>query len=63
METGANLIVGYLGAVASQIAIFPLFGIDVPTESHFILGAWFAVVSLLRTYGMRRLFARWEGRR
>jgi hypothetical protein len=62
METGANLIVGYLAAVASQYAIFPMFGIDVPVESHFIMGGWFTVTSILRSYSMRRLFGRWEAR-
>ncbi len=63
METGANLIVGYLGAVASQLAIFPLFGIVVPVKSHFTIGLWFTAVSITRSYTMRRLFARWEGQR
>jgi hypothetical protein len=62
METAANLIVGYLAAVASQYAIFPMFGITVPVESHFIMGGWFTITSILRSYSVRRLFTRWEGR-
>jgi hypothetical protein len=63
IETGLNLIIGYLAAVASQYVIFPRFGIVVPVGSHFLIGGWFTVTSILRSYTMRRLFARWEGRR
>jgi len=58
----ANITVGYLAAVTSQFAIFPLFGIQVAPKTHFMIGAWFTVTSVIRSYWMRRLFNRWEGR-
>lgn len=60
METIANVVVGYAAAVASQFAIFPLFGIHVSSETHLAIGAWFTIASVIRSYAMRRLFNRWE---
>jgi hypothetical protein len=62
LETFFNILVGYAAAIASQIAIFPLFGIHVPFETNFVIGGWFSVTSIVRSYTLRRLFARWEGR-
>ena len=61
LETVSNLIVVYLTAVSSQFAIFPLFGIIVSTETHLLMGSWFAMASMARTYLLRRILARWEG--
>jgi hypothetical protein len=63
METVANVLVGYAGAVSSQMVLFPLFGVTVKPATNFIMGAWFTVISLVRSYTMRRVFTRWEGRR
>jgi hypothetical protein len=60
VETIANVLVGYAAAVASQFAIFPLFGIHVSSETHFAIGGWFTITSVIRSYTMRRLFNRWE---
>ncbi len=56
LESGANVAVGYGVAVVSQIAIFPLFGIHVPLSSNLQIGLWFTVVSLVRSYVLRRWF-------
>ena len=63
VETFANVLVGYVSAVASQFIVFPLFGITVPLKTNFIMGVWFTVTSVIRSYAMRRLFKRWEGER
>jgi hypothetical protein len=62
LGAGTNVVAGYVAAVASQFVIFPLFAIAVPVESHFAMGLWFAVISTVRSYFMRRFFARGEGR-
>lgn len=56
IETGANVLVGYLVALASQLLVFPLFGIHVPFSSNLAIGAWFTVISLVRSYVLRRWF-------
>ena len=62
IEAVVNVVVGYTAAVLSQIAIFPLVGIDVPLRVNFLVGAWFTGVSLIRSYTVRRMFTKWEDR-
>jgi hypothetical protein len=56
IEACANVLVGYLVALASQLLVFPLFGIHVPSSSNLAIGAWFTVISLVRSYVLRRWF-------
>lgn len=58
LESCTNVSVGYLVAVASQVAIFPLFGIYVPLRSNLFIGLWFTGISLVRSYALRRFFNR-----
>lgn len=56
IEACANVLVGYLVAIASQLLVFPMFGIHIPLSSNFAIGAWFTVISLVRSYVLRRWF-------
>jgi hypothetical protein len=56
IEAVSNVVVGYLVALVSQLLIFPLFGIHVPLSSNLAIGAWFTVISLVRSYVLRRWF-------
>ncbi|KQP37586.1 hypothetical protein [Pseudorhodoferax sp. Leaf274] len=56
IEAGANVLVGYLVALASQLLVFPLFGIHIPFSSNLAIGAWFTAISLVRSYVLRRWF-------
>ena len=56
LESAANVAVGYGVAVASQLVIFPMFGIHIPLSDNLAIGAWFTVVSLVRSYVLRRWF-------
>lgn len=58
VEAVANVAVGYGLAVATQVAVFPLFGLHVPLSDNLAIGAVFTVVSLVRSYALRRLFNR-----
>jgi hypothetical protein len=51
-----NVVVGYGVAVASQIIIFPYFGIVVSLRDNIEIGLWFTAVSIARSYGLRRIF-------
>lgn len=51
-----NILIGYVVAILSQLAIFPLFDIDIPMSSNLWIGAWFTVISLVRSYVVRRWF-------
>lgn len=57
-EAGANVILGYVLAVLTQIVVFPWFGIEVALQEHLAIGLAFAGMSLLRGYLLRRLFER-----
>ncbi|MBU6280525.1 MAG: hypothetical protein KGN78_14905 [Actinomycetales bacterium] len=54
VESLANVLVGYGVAVATQMAVFPLFGLAV-TE-NLLIGLIFTVVSIVRSYALRRAF-------
>ena len=56
IESVANVAVGYGVAVASQIVIFPHFGVHIPLSDNFTIGAWFTLISLARSYALRRWF-------
>jgi len=56
VESVANVAIGYGVAVASQIVIFPLFGVHLPLSDNLLIGAWFTVISLARSYVVRRVF-------
>ena len=60
IESAANVAIGYGVAVASQLAIFPLFGIHIPLSDNLLIGAWFTVISLARSYIVRRTFNAWH---
>ncbi len=55
-ESLMNIIIGYCVAIGSQLLIFPLFGIHIPLSSNLLIGAWFTVISLARSYIIRRWF-------
>ena len=54
----ANVAVGYGIAVATQVAVFPLFGLHASLADNLAIGAVFTVVSLARSYVLRRVFNR-----
>ena len=56
IESAMNIAIGYVVALASQLAIFPLFDIHIPLSSNLAIGAWFTLISLARSYIIRRWF-------
>lgn len=56
IESCANVLVGYLVALLSQLLVFPMFDIHIPLSSNLAIGAWFTVISLVRSYVLRRWF-------
>lgn len=59
-EAVANVAIGYGVAVSAQAVIFPLFGVHVSTTDHLAIGGLFTIVSLVRSYALRRLFNGWS---
>ena len=60
VEALANVIVGYGVAVVTQMLIFPIFGLQTTLAQNLKMGAVFTIVSLGRSYALRRLFERWR---
>jgi hypothetical protein len=56
VEAVANVVVGYGVAVVTQILIFPVFGLHTTLAQNLQMGAVFTVVSIARSYALRRLF-------
>ena len=56
VESLVNVLVGYGVAVATQIAVFPLFGLAVTVTENLLIGLIFTVVSIVRSYALRRGF-------
>jgi hypothetical protein len=58
IEALANVAVGYGVAVLTQIAVFALFGLSVTLTQNLMMGGLFTLVSIVRSYALRRVFER-----
>ena len=56
VEAVANVLVGYGVAVITQILIFPIFGLQTTLAQNLKMGAVFTVVSIARSFALRRVF-------
>jgi hypothetical protein len=56
IESLVNVAIGYGVALVSQLLIFPLYGIHIPISSNIAIGIWFTVISIVRSYVLRRWF-------
>jgi hypothetical protein len=56
VEAATNVVVGYVLAIATQLAVFPLFGLKAALGEHLAIGMTFVAISLARGYLLRRLF-------
>ena len=56
VEAAANVVVGYGVAVVTQILIFPIFGLQTTLGQNLAMGGVFTIVSLFRSFALRRLF-------
>jgi accessory gene regulator protein AgrB len=56
LESFTNIVLGYTIGLVSQLIIFPLIGVDISLGVNMLLGVWFTIVSLARSYFIRRYF-------
>ncbi len=61
VEAAANVVFGYLLAVLGQLLVFPAVGLDATLRQSLQIGAAFTVLSLARSYALRRFFSRLRG--
>ena len=62
VEAIANVTVGFGVAVLTQMLVFPLFGLRTTVRENLAIGLIFTVVSLARSYALRRTFEAMRGR-
>ena len=56
VEVIANVAVGFLVALLTQIIVFPLFGLQVSLGDNLAIGGLFTIASIVRSYILRRIF-------
>jgi len=61
VEALMNVAIGFGVMLAAQLVIFPAHGIYIGFSTNLSVGAWFTAVSVIRTYGLRRLFNKYTG--
>ena len=56
VESVSNVGIGFGVALAAQMAIFPLYGMQVDLGTNVQIGVWFTGISIARSYCVRRGF-------
>jgi hypothetical protein len=56
IEAIANVVVCFAVALLTQIAVFPVFGLQVSLSENLAIGVLFTTVSIGRSYVLRRVF-------
>ena len=57
-ESVANVLIGYGIALITQVVVFGALQVSVSLEQNLCIGVVFTVVSLVRSYLLRRFFNR-----
>lgn len=55
-ESLINVAIGYGINLGAQTLIFPLYGIHIPIATNIYIGLWFTLISIARSYILRRYF-------
>ena len=56
LESLTNILIGYFVALVSQLIIFPFYGVHISLSENIAIGAWFTIISIIRSYVLRRWF-------
>jgi hypothetical protein len=56
IETAANIAIGYSVNFVANLVILPAFGYHVSVRDNVAIGVIYTVVSVVRSYALRRLF-------
>ena len=59
-ESLTNVVIGYLVSVLTSIIVLPLFGVTLSLAENAQLSLIYTVVSIARSYAVRRAFNRRE---
>jgi hypothetical protein len=58
-ETLVSVAIGYIVALATQLAIFPILDIPVTFSQNLTISTVFTIISVIRSYAVRRAFNWW----
>lgn len=61
LEATANVVVGFLVALVLQALLYPAFGITTTLATDSTIAVVFTLVSLVRSYAVRRFFEALDG--
>ncbi len=61
LEAITNILVGYSVNVAANFIIFPIWGWTITMKQNIEIGIIYTVISLVRSYCLRRVFNRCTG--
>jgi len=56
VEALINILIGYGTAFLANFLILPAYGMELTVSTNLQIGAWFTLVSFLRSYFIRRFF-------
>jgi hypothetical protein len=56
IEACINTIIGFSINYTANLCIFPLFGMHISPGNNFLLGLIYTVISVVRSYTIRRWF-------
>lgn len=56
VEAVTNVVIGYGAAVATQILEFPVFGLQMTWSENLKFAAAFTLISIIRSFALRRVF-------
>lgn len=56
IETFVNIAIGFTINYFANLLIFPLFGFHISPGANFVLGLLYTVISVVRSYCVRRWF-------
>ena len=54
------VLVGFLVAVGADLSVLPTFDYNFTVYYSFAIGWFFTLISMIRSYILRRLFNRWD---
>lgn len=58
IESLINILIGFGIALGSQMIIFPMYGVHIPIHDNIMITLWFTIISIVRSYTLRRAFNR-----
>ncbi len=58
-EAIINVLIGYWINFAANMTILPLFGFHITLQDNLLIGAIFTVISVVRSYAVRRWCNGW----